>query len=93
MKLTKQQQNCPYCHPGSNIPCLGDGSPWSNNDLEFERVSDTRVTVGDDTWGEIDFNPIDKTLTSWGEGTDPLVVDINCCPFCGRPLNEEVKDD
>lgn len=86
MKLTEQQQNCPYCHPGSELETRYDNGPWSGTELELEDVFGSRVHVGNDTWGEIDFDPCEATLTSCGEGIDPLVVDIDYCPFCGRPL-------
>lgn len=88
MKLTKQQQNCPYCHVGSNLKGRYNHpvSPWEDGELSLEDVISPQVSVGEDTWGEIDFDPERAVLTSWGEGTDPLVVQINFCPFCGRPL-------
>lgn len=89
MKLTEKQKNCPYCHVGSRIESFYNGSPWDDTELSFDRVDDDVVSVGNDTWGEINFDPVNRTLTSWGEGTDPLIVKINYCPECGRPLNEE----
>lgn len=90
MKLTEKQKNCPYCHAGSDLPSLYNGSPWDGTGLCFERVDDpTTVFVGNNTYGDIEFNALERTLISWGDGTDPLVVGINYCPMCGRPLNEE----
>lgn len=85
-----EQEDCPYCHAGSKIPSLYNGSAWDNTGLCFERVDDpTIVSVGNDTYGDIEFNALERTLISWGDGTDPLVVDINYCPMCGRDLRSE----
>ena len=84
-----KQKNCPYCHVGSRIESFYNGSPWDDTELSFDRVDDDVVSVGNDTWGEINFDPVNRTLTSWGEGTDPLIVKINYCPICGRSLSDE----
>lgn len=85
-KINKQK-NCPYCHAGSDLPSLYNGSPWDGTGLCFERVDDpTTVFVGNNTYGDIEFNALERTLISWGDGTDPLVVGINYCPMCGRRL-------
>ncbi len=90
MKLTEKQKNCPYCHAGSDLPSLYNGSPWDGTGLCFERVDDpTTVFVGNNTYGDIEFNALERTLISWGDGTDPLVVGINYCPMCGRSLIKE----
>ncbi|WP_225417149.1 hypothetical protein [Limosilactobacillus reuteri] len=52
----------------------------------LERVDDNIVSAGEDVWGDIGFDPVNRTLTSWGEGTVALIIDISYCPFCGRDL-------
>ena len=89
MALTEKQKNCPYCHVGSRIESFYNVSPWDDTELSFDRVEDEVVSVGNDTCGEIEFDPVNRTLTSWGEGTDPLIVKINYCPIWGWSLNEE----
>lgn len=88
MKLTEKQKNCPYCHVGSRLTSLYNGSTWVDTELGFNRVVSDIVHVDEeDTYGDIWFDPVNKTLTSWGEGGVPLVVDINYCPICGRRLD------
>ena len=89
MKLTEKQKNCPYCHVGSKIKSTYNGSPWDGTELILERVDDSIVSAGEDVWGDIGFDPVNRTLTSWGEGTVALTIDINYCPVCGRSLEEE----
>ena len=89
MKLTEKQTNCPYCHVGSKIKSLYNGPPWDGTELMLERVDDSIVSAGEDVWGDIGFDPVNRTLTSWGEGTVALTIDINYCPVCGRSLEEE----
>ncbi|PWT34034.1 hypothetical protein DKZ29_09840 [Limosilactobacillus reuteri] len=86
MKLTEKQKNCKYCHVGSKIESLYNGSPWDGTELMLERVDDNIVSAGEDVWGDIGFDPVNRTLTSWGEGTVALIIDISYCPFCGRDL-------
>ena len=89
MALTEKQKNCPYCHPGSKIEGFNNKSPWEDAALLLEQVNNANVSVGHDTWGDIEFDPINGDLASWADGTDPLIVKIHYCPMCGRPLNEE----
>ena len=81
--LTEEQKNCPYCHPGSNLP---PHNAWDDGELQFEELDDPKVDNSGDCWGDIGFAPAEKILTSWGEGEEPLVININYCPMCGRPL-------
>lgn len=92
MKLTEKQKNCKYCHPGSELEGIYRNSPWDDNELNLEELDNGVVSTGRDTWGDISFNPVNKTLTSVGSGVDPLIVSVNYCPMCGRPLNEEEEE-
>lgn len=83
----EKQKSCPYCHVGSEIRSLYNGSPWDDTELYFDRVASDIVLIGNDTWGDIDFGPVNRTLTSWSDGSDPLIVNVEYCPICGRPLN------
>lgn len=93
MELTKEQQNCPYCHPGSNIKSFYSGSAWNNSELDFESVKGDPLITNDGEWcyGDISFDPERGMLSSIGDGVDLLTVRIKYCPFCGRPLNEGEK--
>lgn len=93
MKLTEKQTNCPYCHVGSKIKSLYNGSPWDGTELMLERVDDSIVSADEDVWGDIGFDPVNRTLTSWGEGTVALTIDINYCPVCGRSLKGGGKNN
>ena len=85
MKLTEKQKNCPYCHVNSDI-----GVTWMDGELQFDAIiDDSHVQTDGDVWGDIWFDPKNHFLKSWGEDTDPLIIDIAYCPMCGRPLNEE----
>lgn len=87
MALTEEQKNCPYCHVGSDIAGANNFHVWDDGELEFNMVAnDPNVQVFYDTWGDIAFDPGHHLLTSWGDGSDPLIIDIAYCPMCGRPL-------
>lgn len=82
--VTDKQKNCSYCHVNK------DSEEWGEDGLCFKQITDDpNVYVGYNTWGDISFDPVGCTLTSWGEGTDPLIIDVKYCPMCGRKL--EVK--
>lgn len=85
----EKQESCPYCHVGSEIRSLYNRSPWNDTELYFDRVDSDIVLIGNNTWGDIDFDPVNRTLTSWDDGSDPLIVSVEYCPICGRPLNKE----
>lgn len=69
MKLTKQQENCPYCHT--------DKSLIEYEDCGFE------VEAGVDDDGTLYVDADD------GYHLFNQEININYCPICGRPLNEE----
>lgn len=80
MKLTEKQKNCPYCHPGSKV---NDRECWYHTTLALGEAIDSC------TYTELYFDPINRFLEASYE--DELFIDINYCPMCGRPLNEEEK--
>lgn len=40
MKLTEQQKNCKWCHPGSNIKSRYGLDPWNQGTLRLNEVAD-----------------------------------------------------
>ena len=51
-------------------------------------VINTFDNEGEACFGDISFNPSNKTLSSWDDGANPLIVHIQYCPFCGRKLGD-----
>lgn len=78
MKLTEKQKNCPYCHPGSKV---NGRECWYHTTLALGEAIDSC------TYTELYFDPVNRFLEASCE--DELFIDINYCPMCGRPLNEE----
>lgn len=96
MTLSEKQKNCPYCHPDiSNLKDFQGVSPWyydqsGNLKLHLDEVKgDINVdNEGEGCFGDIAFSPTGKTLSSWDDGANPLIVHIQHCPFCGRKLGD-----
>ena len=78
MKLTVKQKNCPYCHSGSKV---NGRECWYHTTLALGEAIDSC------TYTELYFDPVNRFLEAIDE--DKLFIDINYCPMCGRPLNEE----
>ena len=78
--LTEKQKNCPYCHPGSKV---NGRECWYHTELALGEAIDSC------TYTELYFDPVNRFLEAIDE--DELFIDINYCPMCGRPLNEEKK--
>ena len=85
MKLTKQQQNCPYCH-----------YPWKH--IPFENLEDDNDDA--ETYGQYQTNgSLNKLMYSINFIRDEIDNGIPCtlminhhpkhCEECGRSLNEE----
>jgi hypothetical protein len=97
MKLTERQKNCPYCHPGIHrFKSFQTMGPWrgittlQGGELELDEIKDDSNIENEDEacFGDISFNPSNKTLSSWADGAYPLIVHIQYCPFCGRKLRK-----
>lgn len=96
MTLSEKQKNCPYCH--FNIHKLNSFNtlgPWrdtifNGTELELDEVKGDPNIENEDKacFGDISFNPSNKTLSSWADGANPLIVHIQYCPFCGRKLGD-----
>ncbi|MCD7123671.1 hypothetical protein [Limosilactobacillus caviae] len=90
MKLTKQQENCPYCHLDEGKKYMTDevGVLHSEEDLaNGPSIVELRIIEG---------NKIEATTWWWGgeygdfeDERYPITQNINFCPMCGRKLNEE----
>ena len=78
--ITEQQKNCPYCHPGSKV---NGRECWYHTELALGEAIDNCTYI------ELFFDPVNRFLEAIEE--DELFIDINYCPMCGRPLNEEEK--
>lgn len=97
MKLTEKQKNCPYCYPGIHrFKSFQKIGPWrgiatfQGGELELGEIKDDPNIENEDEacFGDIGFNPSNKTLSSWADGANPLIVHIQYCPFCGRKLRK-----
>lgn len=76
MKLTEKQNNCPYCH----------GKP-----LMYYDYGDDSNKIWIDSNGKL--QQVTWSATYIAVDTDPEDgVQLNYCPMCGRPLNEEEDD-
>lgn len=90
MKLTEKQKNCPYCHLDEDMKYMTEeeGVLQSEEDLaNGPSVIELRIVEG---------NKIEATAWWWGgeygdfkDERYPITQNINYCPMCGRPLNEE----
>lgn len=96
MTLSEQQKNCSYCHPDIHkLNSFNTLGPWrdtifNGTELELDEVKgDPNIENEDEAcFGDISFNPSNKTLSSWADGANPLIVHIQYCPFCGRKLGD-----
>lgn len=73
-----KQKNCPYCHPGSKV---NGRECWYHTTLALGEVIDSC------TYTELYFDPVNRFLEAIDE--DELFIDINYCPMCGRPLEDD----
>ena len=91
MKLTDQQQNCPYCHGGDDHQRIYDSDRSSQNlTINLKHENDkhhprTLVISHRNTTGEVDSD----WDGSYYEVRMKYWVPINYCPMCGRPLTKE----
>lgn len=96
MKLTEKPESCPYCHPNIHkFESFQGMGPWcdtifNGTELELDEIKDDPniENEGEACFGDISFNPSNKTLSSWADGANPLIVHIQYCPFCGRKLGD-----
>lgn len=89
--LTKKQKYCPYCHVGSDIKSEDGPTAWDDGELRFDIIeSDPNVQNDGLVYADMDFDPKLHTLTVWGDGVDPLRINIAYCPMCGRKLEDDL---
>lgn len=96
MTLSEKQKNCPYCHPGIHkFESFQGMGPWHETifygvELELDEIKDDPNIENENEacFGDISFNPSNKTLSSWADGANPLIAHIQYCPFCGRKLGD-----
>lgn len=73
MKLTEKQKNCPYCH---------------GNPLMYYDYGDDSNKIWIDSNGKL--QQLTWSASYLAVDTDPEDgMQLNYCPMCGRPLNEE----
>lgn len=81
MKLTKEQQNCPYCHASEKAT---KAYYKVRPDVEKDRMSFGAMR---NSWcNSIGYDGQTYYFCSFG---NVYGSPINYCPMCGRPLNEE----
>lgn len=96
MTLSEQQKDCQYCHPGIHkFESFQGMGPWHETifygvELELDEIKDDPNIENENEacFGDISFNPSNKTLSSWADGANPLIAHIQYCPFCGRKLGD-----
>lgn len=77
MKLTKQQENCPYCHEPYK-PFISTGI---ENDLDLDSFNGPMYEVISNVLGKGHITETTLGIIN--------VLKVPNCPFCRRPLNEE----